>query len=186
MVSGSSIEDRVRWDQFVALGEEDRRELVDGQLVEVEVPTERHEWVVAFLLSSLVQWSRIHGGRPLASGYKVRIDDRRGVMPDVQFYCKGRSPNPPQGLESGAPDLVVEVVSPASVRYDRVTKLNWYLSIQVPEYWLVDPEARTVERLVLEGSNYRIAASLALDGRFEPDSFPGLSIDLAELFTLPE
>ena len=47
----------------------------------------------------------------------------------------------------GTPDLVVEILSPSSRRYDRVTKLRWYAQLGVPEYWLVDPDARTLERL---------------------------------------
>lgn len=186
MTRSTSLEDRAHWDEFVHLDEQDRRELIDGRLVEVEVPTERHEWVVGSILAALFNWSQLHGGRALGSGYKIRIDERRGVMPDVQFYRKGRPANPPHGLESGAPDLVVEVVSPASVRYDRVTKLNWYASIGAPEYWLIDPEALTLEQLVLEGKTYRIATSLAEQGRFEPSTFPGLVVELSQLFAMPE
>lgn len=52
----------------------------------------------------------------------------------------------------------------------------------LPEYWLVDPEAKTAERLVLEGEGYRIAGALEGDAVFEPASFPGLSIPLGALF----
>jgi Uma2 family endonuclease len=116
------------WDDFVALDDEDRRELIDGELVEVEVPTWKHEDVVAMLCYFLTAWSMAgHGGRALASGYKVRISERRGVMPDVQFYRRGNDAPRGQehGLVEGRPDLVVEVVSPTGRRYDRVKKLAW-------------------------------------------------------------
>jgi Uma2 family endonuclease len=78
------------WSDFVALGEDDLRELIDGELVEVEVPTGRHEEIVALLCHFLVAWAEAgHGGRARASGYKVRVSDRRGVMPDLQFYRRG-------------------------------------------------------------------------------------------------
>jgi hypothetical protein len=57
----------------------------------------------------------------------------------------------------GRPDLVVEIVFPSSQRYDRVTKLRWYAQLGVPEYWLVDAAARTLERLVLREGTYVIA-----------------------------
>jgi len=173
------------WDDFIALEEDDLRELIDGELVEVEVPTDRHEHVVLRIGSALMAWADAgHGGRALASGYKVRISDRRGVMPDVQFYREGNQSSRDQqvGLVRGHPDLVVEVVSPSSQRYDRVTKLRWYAQLGVPEYWLVDPQARTLERLVLTGGVYAIVGSHADDERFRPETFDGLAIPLAKLW----
>src|SRR5262249_30777455 len=75
----------VTWDEFVALPEDDRRELIDGVLVEVEVPNHPHEKIVAFLCHYLVAWTLEHdpGATVLSSGYKVRIAKYRGVMPDV-------------------------------------------------------------------------------------------------------
>ena len=140
------------WDDFVALDEDDLRELIDGELVEVEVPTARHEDVVALLAYYLTAWAEAgRGGRARGSGYKIRVSSRRGVMPDVQFYRRGNDAARDQdtGLVRGHPDLVVEVVSPSSRRYDRMKKLRWYAQLAVPGYWLVDPETRTLEQLVL-------------------------------------
>ena len=173
------------WDDFVALEEDDPRELIDGELVEVEVPRGKHEHIVGMLCFFLIAWARAdHGGRVYPSGYKVRISDRRGVMPDVQFYRQGNDAPVDQddGLVHGRPDLVVEVVSPSSHRYDRVTKLRWYAQLGVPEYWLVDGSARTLERLVLREGSYAIAMSLAEDETFRPESFDGLEIPLSELW----
>jgi Uma2 family endonuclease len=176
------------WDDFVALDEDDLRELIDGELVEVEVPTEAHEGIVPMLSYYLVGWSLEHGGgRTLSSGYKVRISEKRGVMPDMQFYRSGNEPRgQPQGLIQGHPDLVVEIVSPSSVRYDRVIKMNWYAAIGAPEYWIVDPLARTLERLVLEAGRYVIAEALEGDSVFRPASFEGLVIPLARLWEAAE
>jgi Uma2 family endonuclease len=173
------------WDDFVALDEDDRRELIDGELVEVEVPRSNHERVVAALCFFLRAWIEAgNGGQVLASGYKVRISERRGVMPDVQFYARGNDAllDQDDGLVRGRPDLVVEVISPSSQRYDRVTKLRWYAQLGIPEYWLVDAAARTLERLVLRESTYSIAASLAEEEAFRPESFEGLEIPLSKLW----
>jgi|HubBroStandDraft_5_1064220.scaffolds.fasta_scaffold319324_1 Uma2 family endonuclease len=172
------------WDDFIALDEDDLRELIDGELVEVEVPTEVHEGIVPMLSYYLVGWSLAHGGgETLGSGYKVRIAERRGVMPDLQFYRTGNEPRgQTQGLAHGHPDLVVEVVSPSSVRYDRVIKMRWYASIGTPEYWIVDPAARTLERLTLEGDRYVIADALEGAAVFRPASFEGLEVPLARLW----
>jgi len=177
-----------RWEDFLDLDEDDLRELIDGELLELEVPTKIHQWIVTWLTMCLNGWALPRGaGVALVSGYKVRIRDDRGVMPDVQFFRRGGRPVPEPGLAHGAPDLAVEVVSPSSARYDRVVKLAWYGSIGTAEYWIVDPQRKTLERfLPAPDGTLRLAESLAGDARFAPATFPDLEIDLAGLWTMPE
>jgi Uma2 family endonuclease len=82
----------------------------------------------------------------------------------------------------GPPDLVVEILSPGSRRRDRVAKLNAYARRGVQHYWLVDPEARTLEALELEDGGYRLAVAVSGEASFSPALFPGLDIPLAELW----
>jgi Uma2 family endonuclease len=177
------------WDDFVVLEGDDRRELIDGELVEVEVPTKMHEYIVWMLAHYLASWALPRkAGFGVVSGFKVRISERRGVMPDLQFF---RSNNPAAkgdavALSSGRPDLAVEIISESSRRYDRTTKLAWYASIGVPEYWILDPGARTLERLVLQGDEYLVAEVAADDAVFRPESFEGMEIPLGGLWRLPE
>jgi Uma2 family endonuclease len=172
------------WDDFIALEEDDLRELIDGELVEVEVPTANHESTIFRLAGALSVWSDAHGGQGMVSGYKVRVSDRRGVMPDLQFYRKGNDApaEQQQGLVSGRADLVVEVVSPSSRRYDRVKKLRWDAQLGVPEDWIIDPEGRTLEQLVLRDGAYAILASLEGEEVFRPGTFEGLEVPLAKLW----
>jgi Uma2 family endonuclease len=173
------------WDDFVALEEDDLRELIDGELVEVEVPTWSHEKIVGWLVFFLRAWAEGgHGGHVVPSGYKVRISERRGVMPDVQFYRRENDVaiEQEQGLVRGRPDLVVEVISLSSTRYDRVTKLRYYAQLGAPEYWIIDPQARTLERLMLRDGAYVIAGSCAEDETFRPQSFDGLEIPPQKLW----
>jgi len=176
------------WDDFVLLGDDDRRELIDGEFVETEVPTDPHEWIVGMLVHLLHAWALPRrAGVAFPSGYKVRVSARRGVMPDVQFYRKGNpSQRERQGVVRGSPDVAVEVISPASVSCDRVTKLDYYRSIGAKEYWIVDAEHRTFERLVLKGGDYSIVEALREDAVFRPREFEGLEIPLADLWTIPE
>lgn len=177
----------VTWDEFVALDDDDRRELIDGALLEIDVPNEPHERIVVELTGLLWQWAKTHGGRVYGSGYKVRISPRRGVMPDAQFVRAGHEGIlRHEGIADGAPDLAVEVISPTSARYDRREKRDWYASIRVPEYWIVDPAARTLERFVLGADGrYVVAGTVGGDDVFRPDSFPGLEIPLADLWREP-
>jgi Uma2 family endonuclease len=176
----------VTWDEFVRLPDDDRRELIDGVLLEVDVPGFRHEHVVVKLLSRLDAWTEAHGGILLGSGYKVRISRTRGVMPDVQLYRASNPAKPGEaGLTSGHPDLAVEVISPTSPRYDRGLKKRWYAEVGVPEYWILDPEARTLERYVLTGDSYGVPQVLAGDDVLRPASFEGLEIRLQDLWREP-
>jgi Uma2 family endonuclease len=86
-----------------------------------------------------------------------------------------------QALAAHLVDLSL-VVSAGSVRHDRVVEMNWYASIGTPEYWLVDPEARTFERLVLEHGRYLIADALEGDAVLRPASFEGLELPLSRLW----
>ena len=172
------------WRDFIELDEDDPRELLDGYLVEIEVPTLTHERIVHELTFCLEQWARPRkAGMVLGSGFKVRINDRRAWMPDAQFYRAGNSPEgQEQGLERGHPDLVIEVISPSSSSKDRVQKRHDYAAIGVPEYWLIDPEVRILERQVLRDGAYLMVEPIGGDVIFRPESFEGLEIDLRLLW----
>lgn len=175
----------VTWADYIALPDDDRRELIDGVLVEVEVPTYLHERIIAHLIGLLFAWSEENGGAVLGSGYKVRVDTHRAFMPDIQFFREEHDDffaEQAQGLVAGAPDLVVEVISPSSRRHDRLLKLQGYADIGVPEYWLVDADALTIERLVLTEGAYRFVGGAGGDETFAPESFPGLVVELRRLF----
>lgn len=148
------------------------------------MPTQTHERIVATLIAILGHWCWVEkAGRVLASSYKIRIDEHRGVMPDVQFYRTSNLPKgQEEGLERGRPDLVVEVISPTSRSKDSVRKLHDYAAIGVPEYWLVDPEAQTLEQLILREGIYSIVQALDADAVFRPAGFEGLEIPLSRLW----
>lgn len=172
------------WERFVALPADDRRELVGGELVETEMPTYLHEFIVARLTFFFTAWTMDHGGAALTSGYKIHIDDGHGFMPDVQLYHpKNRARPDLQALTDGAPDIVVEVLSEGSVVYDKRTKLLGYARIGVGEYWIVSPEERSVERLVLRRGKYVVEEVLMPGDVVTASRFPGLEVPVAKLFT---
>lgn len=175
------------WEDFVALPDDDRRELSKGWLLEPEVPTYIHERIVFVLAACLHIWSRTHGGSGAASGYKVKIDKQRGFFPDVQFYRAGRVPAMQSAGSETPPDLAVEVISPGGAGRDRVMKLQAYARRGIPEYWIIDPEHQQLERLVLnEDGMYDLTDTLTGDVPFSPRTFPDLVIDLAELWHYQE
>jgi Uma2 family endonuclease len=174
------------WKDFIELDEDDPRELLDGRLVEIEVPTWGHDRIVTVVIAVLETWAwSSNAGDVVSSAYKVRIEDRRGTMPDIQFYRRGNpAAGQEAGLEHGHPDLAIEVISPSSRSKDSVRKLYDYASIGIPEYWLIDPEARTLERLVLREGTYSLVEALEGSAIFRPEGFEGLEIDLGRLWSV--
>jgi Uma2 family endonuclease len=81
----------------------------------------------------------------------------------------------------GAPDLVVEVLSPSTAKHDRITKLNLYRQAGVREYWVVDPDTKTVQVCILKDGLYFILGYT--DAETVPVSvLPGCEINLADVF----
>ena len=81
----------------------------------------------------------------------------------------------------GAPDLIVEVVS-SRPALDRLLKRDKYGRAGVPHYWIVDPARRTLEEYLLEGDRYALPRELSGAEVFQPVLFPGLSIELQDLW----
>ena len=83
---------------------------------------------------------------------------------------------------AGAPDFVVEILSPSTAAHDRATKLRLYAEAAVPEVWYMDPQAKTVEVLKLQGNKYLVDRILAGDDVLTSDLFPGWALPLKKLF----
>ena len=122
-------------------------ELVYGIVREPPAPRYGHQVVVTHLGALLDQHVRDHGlGEVCVSPVDVVLDAVKALVlqPDIVFLTASRK-HLVGGRLWGAPDLVVEVLSPGTARRDRTTKLGWYREHGVREYWLVDPQSASVE-----------------------------------------
>ena len=130
---------------------EDRRyELLDGELVVVPSPRTSHQRVsleLAFRMHGFAQEFRL--GSVFVSPFDVVLSDTDVVQPDILFVSDQRADIITEANVRGAPDLVVEILSPTTADRDRTFKRSLYAHHQVKEYWLVDPDAETVEVLTL-------------------------------------
>jgi Uma2 family endonuclease len=153
---------RLTLEEWADLPEDDDGELVDGVLVEEEVGGLAHESVVAWLIRTLGAWLAALGGRVAASDLKLAVAPARGRKADVAAWLPGHPPLPRRGLIRRPPDLLVEVISgrPRDRRRDRVEKAAEYAAFGVPWYWLVDPDARTLE-IFERGADGRYVQALA-------------------------
>jgi Uma2 family endonuclease len=126
-----------------------RYEIIDGELFVTPAPSDVHQFVVLAVGARLHRYMRAESaGRALCSPADVRRDDQRRnrVQPDVLVVrlVEGRVPPYPYQLSDLL--LAVEVKSPGNPDYDFHTKRRLYLNAGVPEYWIVDPETRTIAR----------------------------------------
>jgi Uma2 family endonuclease len=113
-------------------------------------------------------------------GLVIRKAPLTSRVPDVAVFLKSTIVEQ-DGYVHSAPQLVVEVLSPGNTRRERERKLADYASLGVPEMWVVSPEARTAEVLYLENGFLRSAQVLA-QGVLEPKQFPGVQIQIAEIW----
>jgi Uma2 family endonuclease len=112
----------------------------------------------------------------------VRLGEDTALQPDLIFVSNARGGIIQENWIEGAPDLVGEVLFPSTAAFDRATKLSVYAEAGVPEVWLIDSQAKTVEVLKLQGKKYLVDATLAGDQVLTSNLFPGWQLPLRDLF----
>ncbi|MGH8581683.1 MAG: Uma2 family endonuclease [Gammaproteobacteria bacterium] len=179
---------RFTYEDYKSLPEsmEKRYELLDGDLLMVPAPTTRHQFVsrnLEFILHSFV---RTHGlGSVLYSPIDVVFgtsENREVVQPDVLFISRARASIIAAPEIRGAPDLIVEVLSPGTEERDRGYKRHLYGRYGVLEYWIVDTDAESVEVIRAAGTRFDLAMMLGVNDKLTSPLFPGLEVDLHEVF----
>jgi len=176
---------RLSLEEWAELPEDEPGELLDGVLVEEEMPDLVHETVVAWLLVALRAWLRPRGGRVIGSELKLAVGHGRGRKADLCAWLPGHARLRGRGLVRTPPDLLVEVLSrgPSDRRRDTVDKAADYAVFGVRWYWLVDPERRRLEVLTLAGAGRYERALTATGGRVGPiPGCPDLTLDLDALW----
>jgi len=161
---------------------DERLELIDGELFVTPSPTPLHQFVsgrLEFLFRQRVL--ELGYGLVFDAPLDVRLAQDTIVQPDLIFVLPDRRPTVTAARVEGAPSLAVEILSPSTRAVDRTTKRDVYARYGVPEYWLVDMEARTVTVCSnLEQGRYsveRVTSDTAVSV-----IVPGLSVDLTHLF----
>ncbi len=138
---------RVRAAEFYALQAltADRLELIDGEVVVAHAPNPKHQRVTGNTHLLLRVLEQTIGGKAFAAPLEVYLDEENIPQPDVIWVAaEGKCQVTEKNLV-GAPDLLVEVFSPSTERYDRREKFNLYQRFGVREYWMIDADAAYVE-----------------------------------------
>ena len=158
-----------------------RAELYEGFLVVMENPTTRHQGIQSEIFGPLWVFLKGKNCKVFASNFGVKpFDNERTVfLPDVVVVCDKKKIG--NRSYEGAPDFVVEILSPSTARMDKKLKYEKYEKAGVKEYWIVDPELKLVEANVLVNNKY-ISTIYNENDRAPVHILDGFEIDLAEVF----
>jgi Uma2 family endonuclease len=167
------------------LDEGERFELIDGVAYAMAAPTDLHQAAGGEIFRQIANY--LHGKpckvRP--APYDVRLfyaedeGDTTVVQPDISVICDEKKRGP-EGCR-GAPDLVVEILSPSNTADEYIRKFNLYMKAGVREYWVVAPASKTVQSFVLQNGLY--TGTVYDSGAALPSVvLEGLSISLSDVF----
>jgi Uma2 family endonuclease len=173
---------RITWRDALLMPEDGKRyEAIDGDLYVTPAPKPRHAWISYELVQALHRLLVEPGhGRVFYAPVGVEFPaSEEGVQPDILFIAKDRLEIVGEDWTRGAPDLVIEILSPSTAERDRTVKLKLYQRQGVGEYWIVDPETKVVE-VWTTGATKPLTYADRLPVRLG-DTVVG-AIDLADIF----
>lgn len=171
------------YDDYLQLPNDGNRyEIIEGVLYVSPVPWTPHQVLSRRLQFAFYELERQGFGYIYNAPTGLMLDGGTTVEPDLIYLRADQRSQIKRKYILGAPHLIVEVLSPGTVRLDRVKKLRLYSKNQIPHYWLLDPESKVLEVMKLVGSHYRMEATLESGDSYESDDFPGLKLNLSELF----
>ena len=136
----------------LAYQEERREELIGGNVVMMSPASAEHVYTAGSIYTIFKNYLKGKNCIPFSDGLLVHLTDENKFVPDMMVVCD-RSKIKSDGVH-GAPDLVVEVLSPSTAKDDRTRKKEVYEACGVPEYWLVSPTDKSIEVYLLESGKY--------------------------------
>ena len=171
-------------EDYYAIPDERRVELIEGVIYDMGAPTTVHQMIAGAVYNELSNYIRKNKGRciPMISPVDVQIkcDDKNMVQPDVFVLCD-RSKWKEKNIY-GAPEFIVEVISPSSRRKDNFTKLLLYCEAGVKEYWLVNPKKKYVLVYDLQNEDAEMAKTYTFEDKIPVGIFDGKCvIDFKEI-----
>lgn len=167
-------------DDIYALPTGKRAELIDGKIYYMAPPSRKHQDIAGELFGTIREYIKSNRGsyKPYIAPFAVFLndDDKNYVEPDISVICDTNKLTD-SGC-NGAPDWIIEIVSPGSRRMDYYTKLFKYRMAGVREYWIVDPEKRRVTVYDLEHEDVN---EYTFEDVVKVNIYPDLSISFPDL-----
>jgi Uma2 family endonuclease len=166
------------YEDYAALPNDGRRyEIHDGELSVTPAPGTRHQRILRELHDVVHHHVKARSlGEVFFAPVAVILANKTVVEPDLVYLDPARAGLVAERGIEGAPMLVVEVISPSTPKIDRNTKFQLYARYRVPYYWIVDPDARTIEAYELDGAGYRLVTRAHGTDAVSLPPFPDLAL----------
>jgi Uma2 family endonuclease len=182
--------DTIRWTtadlDLLAADEWKRYEIIDGELFVTRAPHWRHQQALTNLCLELQLWSRANGTGEAITTPSIIFTDADNVIPDVVWVSHDRLTMllNDEGHLTGAPELIVEVLSPGATneRRDRQAKLKLYSAQAVQEYWIVDWQRQQIELYRRETAQLQLFATLLTADEITSPLLPGFSCPIQRIW----
>ncbi|MBF0492200.1 MAG: Uma2 family endonuclease [Deltaproteobacteria bacterium] len=171
------------YEDYLLMPEDKRYELIDGDLLMTPSPSWKHQTAISRLFEKINKFVRSKKmGEVRFAPLDVFLSPEDVVQPDLLFLSKDRLKQVTERNIQGAPDLVVEVLSPGTEQRDRLVKRKLYSRFGVKEYWIVDPERKNIEVITWEGSDFKTFQVFPENALFKSPLMEGLSFHIKEIF----
>lgn len=160
-------------------------ELINGILMKKSAPQPRHQRISGNINDLMRQFVKKNAlGEVFYAPIDVFLDDENVPQPDLVFVSNARASivEDREGI-LGVPDLIVEIISPSSMRLDRVVKKELYEAFAVPEYWLIDPKNDAIEVFSFQNGRYKsVAFANDLSEKIASTVLAGFEVALSDIF----
>ena len=181
VIAGARI--KFTYEDYCNAPEDKRYELHDGDLVVVPSPKEQHQRSSLDLATELILFARRTGlGQVYIAPFDIVFSNHDVVQPDVIFVSNDRLDIITPDNIQGAPDLVIEVLSPSTAHRDRTFKRALYARHGVREFWLVDTDTRTIEVLQLDEDGYQTVGTYSAGQTLTSPTLAGFGLNIDDLF----
>ena|ERR1700756_3867464 len=174
---------KLTFEDYSSLSDDKRYELIEGELYMVPSPGFYHQSVLGNLwdfLRGFAKEKRL--GIVLCAPLDVVLSDDNVLQPDIIFISKERGGIVTEKSIRGAPDLIVEILSPGTLERDKIVKKSLYGKYGVKEYWIVDPTGKLIEVLTLREEGFEVFGIFFLDDELTSMLLKNLRIPLREVF----
>ncbi len=168
---------------YKLLPEGSQYQLITGELVMTPAPSPRHQIISGNLFRKISHFvDEKRAGRILYSPVDVYLGDENAYQPDIVFISKDRQETIRDDGVHGAPDLVIEILSPSTAYYDIRQKFKIYEKYGVAEYWIVDPGTNSIEIYSNEEGRFLATSKAEGQGAVESPLLKGLKLTIEDVF----
>ena len=173
----------VTYEDYCNLPDDERYEVIDGELIMAAAPRTAHQRTSRKIETPLDIFVTENGlGEVFDAPYDVVLSNENVVQPDLLFVSSERSYIITEDNIRGAPDLVIEILSPSTAQLDTVRKRELYARFGVAEYWQVDTDDLSVVVLTLAGDDYETAGNFGMGEMLVSPLLAGFRLDVDDIF----